>query len=183
MRALAKMVAPISRRVRLIVARAVVTLIDDATKLQAAQVQLLAGETRDGVERFQQYGFTSTPHAGAEGIVVCVAGRRDHAVLIAVDDRRYRLKNLAAGEVALYTDEGDSIVLKRSNTIEITTQTLTVKASTKVRMETPQLEVTGDIKDQCDGTGRTMNGMRETYDTHTHPGDSGGTTGEPNQSM
>jgi len=50
-------------------------------------------------------------------------------------------------------------------------------------METDQLEVTGEIKDHCDTDGRTMDEMRTIYDSHTHPGDSGGTTGVPNQGM
>ena len=58
-----------------------------------------------------------------------------------------------------------------------------VKAADRVRMETPRLEVTGEIKDRCDGDGKTMEEMRETYNQHTHPGDSGGTTGTPNQGM
>jgi len=45
------------------------------------------------------------------------------------------------------------------------------------------LEVTGDITDHIDATGQSMAAMRSTYNGHTHPGDSGGTTGTPNQGM
>ena len=50
-------------------------------------------------------------------------------------------------------------------------------------MVTPLLECTGEIKDRCNSDGRTMEDMRNIYDGHTHPGDSGGTTGAPNQVM
>lgn len=146
-RAVQKISGPMHRRIRLMVGRAIIRLVNDATKVQEAQVTLLEDETRAGVERFQEYGFTSVPLPGAEAVMVSVSGNRDHGVIIAVDDRRYRLKGLASGEVAIYTDEGDTIVLKRGRLIEVTTQTLKINASTKVEMVTPLLQVTGgDVK-------------------------------------
>ncbi|MEW6612712.1 MAG: phage baseplate assembly protein V [Pseudomonadota bacterium] len=178
-------------KVRLMVGRAILAAISDAGAIQTAQAQLLADETHDDMERIQEYGFTSVPLPGAEGVAVFVGGNRDHGLIIATDDRRCRKKDLQGGEVALYTDEGDCIVLNRGRVVrivagaqvEVTAPVVTLKAATKVRMETPLLEVTGDIKDKCDTTGKTMAGMRTTYNTHTHPGDSGGTTGTPNQGM
>lgn len=122
-RTLQKLLAPLRRRLSLIVTRAVLTLVDDARLLQEVQVKLLADEVMDGVERFQEYGFTSVPHAGAEGVALSVGGHRSNTVVIAVDDRRYRLKGLQNGEVALYTDEdqaehGHRIVLRRGGVIE-----------------------------------------------------------------
>jgi phage baseplate assembly protein V len=179
-----KLTAPLARSMRLMVGRAVVRLVNDSLKMQAVQVSLLADEVRDNVERVQEYGFTSHPIPGAEAIVVCVGGSRDHAVVIAVDDRRYRLTTLEQGEVAIYTDEGDSIILKRNNNVEITTDTLTVKAATKVRFETPLVEATGDIIDRVATTGKSMAQMRTTYNSHTHnhPAD-GQTIPAPNQGM
>ena len=45
------------------------------------------------------------------------------------------------------------------------------------------LDVTGEITDRVDIDGLSMASMRTTYNGHTHPGDSGGTTGTPNQGM
>jgi phage baseplate assembly protein V len=135
------------RRIRLMVGRAIIRLVNDAARVQEAQVTLLEDETRDGVERFQEYGFTSVPLPGAEAIMVSVSGNRDHGVIIAVEDRRYRLTGIEGGEVALYTDEGDKIHLKRGNAIDIDTDTLTINATTKVQVNTPLLQVTGgDVK-------------------------------------
>lgn len=168
---------PTLRRVRLMVGRAIVNLVNDATKMQSVQVSLLADEVRPDVERFQNYGFTSHPHPGAEAVALSVAGNRDHVVVVAVDDRRYRLAALQQGEVAIYTDEGDQIVIQRGGTI-------LVKASTKVRIESPMLECTGEIKDRCDSDGKTMEQMRNTYNAHMHPeNDSGGPTGAPTVGM
>lgn len=187
--AINRMLAPIKRRVQLILSRGVGHLVNPNAQMQELQIELLSGEVLDGVEHFEPYGYTSNPKPGYEPIAASLAGKRSHTVCIVAADRRYRLKGLAEGEVALYTDEGDTVVLKRGRVVEITTQTLLVKASTKVRFETPLVETTGqvkadgDITDQVPAGGKSMANMRTTYNTHTHPGDSGGTTGTPNQGM
>lgn len=117
-RIIAKTIAPLKRRVYLMISRAVVTLVKDPLKMQELQVNGLAGETIDGVERFQQYGFTSVPHPGAEAILLSIGGDRSHPVVIAVDDRRYRLKALDRGEIALYDDQDQKLHIKRGG-IEI----------------------------------------------------------------
>lgn len=173
------------RRARLGVARGILRLIDDSAGLQTAQVGLMANEVRSKVERVQEYGFTSHPLPGAEATVVFVGGNRDHGLIIAVDDRRYRLKALEAGEVAIYTDEGDSIVLKRENNIEITTRVFTVNASERIDLNAPETNMGGNCSAQGevqDHSG-TMQEMRDIYNTHTHPEDASGNTEEPNQEM
>lgn len=112
-----KLVAPLRRRVRLMISRAVLAAVNDAGGIQLVQVKLLDGEVCDGVERLQNYGFTSVPKAGAEGLMACVSGDRDHGIIVAMDDRRYRLKGLAAGEVALYDDLGHKVHLTRSGIV------------------------------------------------------------------
>jgi phage baseplate assembly protein V len=112
-------VAPLDRRVRNMIGRAVIKRTNSDRKMQDAQVGLLAGEVRDGVEHFEAYGFTSRPHPGAEGVFLSITGNRDHGALVCVGDRRYRLKALADGEVAMYTDEGTQIVLKKGGDVQI----------------------------------------------------------------
>lgn len=112
-------------------------------KLIGVQMQGLAGEVVTG-ELFQHYGFTSSPLAGAEYICVPVGGSSQHAVVVASEDGRYRL-TLKNGEVALYTDEGDKVHLKRGRVIAVETDTLTVKAITKVSFDTPLLETNGMV--------------------------------------
>jgi phage baseplate assembly protein V len=128
-----RMLAPLRIRVANMIARAVVQLVDDTTKMQLVQLGVLADETRTA-ERFQSYGFTSVPLPGAEAVVVFPGGRRDHGLAIAVEDRRYRIRNLQSGEVAVYTDQGDSIVIKRGGTIQVT-------AATKVIVSAPAVEL------------------------------------------
>jgi phage baseplate assembly protein V len=138
------------------------------------QMQGLAGEQVVG-ELAQHYGFTSAPLPGAEFIALPIGGSSKHVVVIATEDAQYRLR-VKDGEVALYTDEGDHVHLKRGRVIEVETETLLVKASKKVRFETPMIEATGEYQ----GTGniqsaadiidqvRSMRGDRSIYNGHQH---------------
>lgn len=175
--------AALHRRIQLLFGRGILQSVSDSVGRQFVQIRALAGETKDGVERVQQYGISCVPLAGAQVLFIAQGGNRDHPVVFAVDDPRYRPKDLLAGEVVIYTDEGDKIYLKRGNVIEVETVNFIVKASEKVRLETPRLECTGDIIDRVDGEGITINEMRDIYDTHTHTGDSGGSTSAPHQLM
>jgi phage baseplate assembly protein V len=191
-RELFKALAPLARRIRLMAGRAILTLVNDATKLQGVQVKLLDGEVCDNVDRVQHYGFTSVPLPGAEGIYLALGGSRDNGVIIADDDRRYRIKGLQGGEVAIYTDEGDSIILKRGHVIEVATQTLNVNAATVVNITTPTVNMSGDLNvagdivaqgDISDHGNKSMAGMRQTYNAHTHSDPQGGSVSLPTGQM
>lgn len=126
---LRRMMAPIEGRVRLMLGRAIVNLVNDAAKAQELQIDLLADETHDAVERLQDYGITSVPHPGAEALVAFVGGLRSHGVVIAVADRRYRLTGLQEGEVALYDDLGNVVKLGRD--------AISIDAADKVHVTAP----------------------------------------------
>ncbi len=165
-----KITAPLRRKVDLMVARSVLRLTKFESGIQFAQLDLLADETRDNVENIQQYGFASTPEDGSVGVVVCVAGDRAHAVLIATDDPRHR-PDLEVGEVAIYTKFGDQIRITKDGEILI-------DASAKVIITTPEVEMSGNLSvdgditamgDITDGT-RSMAGDRTIYNGHKHGG-------------
>ncbi len=134
---------PIKNAIANLLARAVVKLSDDEKLCQTVQLDLGGTpenpEIRADVERPQNYGFTSRPLDGAEAFVAFLGGQRDHGVVIAVEDRRYRLKGLEKGEVAIFTDEDDKIVLKRGGTIEVT-------CSTKFKVNAPIVETSANMK-------------------------------------
>jgi len=131
-------------------ARGVVALGNSASKLQSLQLRLLAGEVKDNVEHIEPYGFTACPLEGAEALAGFIGGDRSHAVVIVVADRRYRLQALKAGEVAMYTDEGDRIHFKRGRIIDIETVTLNIKATDSVNFDTPLITATGRIESEGD---------------------------------
>ena len=157
----------------------------------AAPVQLVDGEgLKDepirGNELMQHYGFTSTPPAGFMYVAVPVGGKTAHAVMVATEHGSYRMKGLKTGEVAIYTDEGDSIVFKRGRLIEVTTQTfrvnagaaielnaptITGNASSEVVLNTPLVAASQDITaggEISDHAGQSMSRMREIYNNHDH---------------
>lgn len=180
---LRKIMEPLQRRIMLMVGRCVLNAVYDGNPAQLVQASMLADEVRDKMERMQEYGFTSVPLPGAQGVAVFVGGDRGHGIVIATGDARYRVTGLQAGEVCIYTDEGDTITLKRGNLIEVETDTLLVKAATKVRFETPIVESTGDIIDTVNTNGNTIAEMRGIYNTHTHNDPQGGAVAAPNQGM
>ncbi|HAX1879240.1 TPA: phage baseplate assembly protein, partial [Escherichia coli] len=131
------------------------------------------------------YGFTSAAQDGAEGVALFPAGDRSHGVVVVVADRRYRLKGLKRGEVALYDDQGQSVVLTRSGiVVNGAGKPIIFKNAPKARFEMP-VESTADITDNCDSGGLSMQQMRQTYNAHKHPenGDGGGVTDTPDQPM
>lgn len=180
-------------RLKNMLARGVVSLVDPGRMMQALQVRLTAGEVKDSMEHFEPYGYTAHPLAGAEALAAFLGGDRSHGVVVCVADRRYRPKGLQAGEVCLYTHEGDEIRFKNGRIIgvtagarlEVTAPEVVVSASVKVTLDTPLVHATKDIKAEGHISDRwgSMQGMRDRFNEHDHPGDSGGTTGRPNQQM
>ena len=177
--------------------------IDTAAPVQLMDGEALKDEPIRSNELMQHYGFTSTPPAGFMYVAVPVGGKTAHAVVVATEHGTYRLKGLKTGEVAIYSDEGDSIVFKRDRLIEVSTQTFRVNAATAIEFNTPTLTANassqvafntplvaasqdvmaqGEVVDHGD---KSMSGMRRVFDIHTHPENNaaGGSTNQPNQSM
>lgn len=169
-----RVTAPLVRRLRSMIARCVLDAVDPDRLRQTLKVKLLDGEMAEGVEHFEPYGYTSHPLDG-DGVFLSVGSSRAHGVIMNIGGKTYRLKGLKAGEVALYTDEGDSVILKRNHNIEINTHTCTVNASTKVEIATPLIHATGNIHADGDVVAGTVS-----LQGHIHPeNDSGGPTDPP----
>ncbi len=150
--------------------RGVMTLADGVKKMRTVQVRLLADEVRDDLEHVEPYGFTSEPHPEAEAFALFFDGDRSHGIVFCVADRRYRLRDLKSGEVALYDDLGQKVVLSRSG-IQVVTPlnfdadvggslTAVVKGAAKLTCPTlmvdcPQTTFTGNVTVQklIKGTG------------------------------
>lgn len=116
---LQRVLTPIKNRISLMAGRALLNIIDDSGGLQVVQLSALAGETREKVSRFQNFGFTSNPPAGSEAIILSLGGQRESMVVIATESRDARFKNLAAGESAQYSADGASFALKTGKKAEM----------------------------------------------------------------
>lgn len=107
-------VAPLQARVRGLVVRGLVKVLNDSGGLQRAQVSCTADEVSDDVEVITPPGITARP-SSAEALVLSVGGNQAHRVAL-LFDRTTRYKDeLAVGEVALHMGHGDQLVLLKAN--------------------------------------------------------------------
>lgn len=178
---LTRLLKNIQSRVLLMIGRGVLKAVSDNANAQLCQVSLLDGELKSNVERVQNYGMTSVPPAGSLATVLFVGGDRSNGLIIAAENRKIRVKGLKAGEVAIYTDEGDEIYLKRGNEIAFKTKKMTVSAAA-VDITAPAitlngavsisetLDVTQNITAQAEIADQKGNltEIRSIFDAHTH---------------
>jgi phage baseplate assembly protein V len=185
-----RMLAPITRRVRLMLGRAVVNMVNDTLKAQNMQVSVLEDESPDDVERLQNYGQISVPLAGAEAIVASIGADRDSMIAVIVEDRRYRPTGLPAGDTGVYHFEGHRIRLTKDGRCIITCKTLEVFADESATFDTPKGKFTGDLevdknllvngatesKGKITAPDAELNGMSVVGHKHKENGDGGGIT-------
>jgi phage gp45-like len=126
------------RRVQMMLAPVKITATDDTGPVHRAQVRAMAPEQIDNVAVLQLYGLASHAMVGSDAMALFVSGDRSNAVIVATNNQDARMRNLKSGEVALYTDEGDSVLLSRGRIISI-------KCGTKVHIDCPLVEMTGDL--------------------------------------
>lgn len=93
--------------------RSAIDTIDDSKLMQEHAGNFMSGESRKGIEAPQNYGFTSVVMPAikdqlgkiidsAEAVISFMGGNRSFPVAGNMDDRRYRLKELMAGDVAMF---------------------------------------------------------------------------------
>jgi len=151
---------PIRNRIRIMIGRAILSLVNDSNGIQLLQVDLMKDETKDGVERIQNYGFTSHPKQGAEAVVVFPSGNRDTGIAVAVDDSRYRIKNLPEGGVALYDHDGNYVKLTESDGIQIEAPNKKVFVKASGDIEIGNTSLTKLVNDT----------FKDLFNSHTHSG-------------
>jgi len=170
MRGMKKFSDRVARGLGNLLARAVLAGVQQ-NKLQVLQLQVLAGETKDGVELCEPYGDTGVALPGAESVVAFLDGGRTHAVALVQTDRRYRPTDLLPGEVAIFNHEGTRVVLRNGGKVE-------VQAATEVKITTTKVKLLADVDIVGNTTFAgtvTANGKRIDQ-THTHNLPGGGTT-------
>nr|DAN91188.1 MAG TPA: baseplate assembly protein V [Caudoviricetes sp.] len=186
---LTRLLKNIQSRVLLMIGRGVLKAVSDNANAQLCQVSLLDGELKSNVERVQNYGMTSVPPAGSLATVLFVGGDRSNGVIIAAENRKIRIKGLKAGEVAIYTDEGDEIYLKRGNEIALKTTKFVIDAD-EIQMNgavniSKTLDVEQNITSKAEVADQkgNLSEIRSIFDAHTHTGNAGAPTSPPAQTM
>jgi len=146
--------------------------------VQTLQLRHSALELQDAVTRLQDYGYASVPPVGTDVLTMFLGGDRGAGVAFAAGDKASRPRNLGPYDSCLYDQRGRRVQLAAAGVIIdaagddvtiVNAGTVTINASVKVRMDTPLLEVTGDIVDRCDSDGLSMEASREVYNSHHHP--------------
>lgn len=168
--------------------RAVLTAIDSTPPIQLIQGDALAGEQLQDNELMQHYGFTSSPLSGTQMAVLPIGGKTAHGIIIATEHTQYRLKGLENGEVALYDDLGQYILLSRDGiVIKGAGLPVTVLDTPSVTLDTANVHMTGNLKvdgsvvadgDVSDHGSKSMADMRSVFNGHRHANGPG-----PNQGM
>ena len=110
----------VAHRIKTAVYKALIRAVVDTGEIQLVKISGLSGEVQDGIERIQNYGISSNPPLGSESVVACIGGSKDHVVVIATDSGAYRVKALNSGEVVIYSQFGQQILLKSNGSVEIT---------------------------------------------------------------
>lgn len=148
-----RLLAPIKKKIFLLLGRALLTAVNNSEGTQKIQIIGLANETITDVERFQNYGFESYPLANAEVFLGFLNGNRDQGIAICVHDRENRPTTLAAGESAVYSSAGNIITMKANGEIHILFNGGTLEYA----------PLSSKIKDYIDTVIKTI------FDAHTHP--------------
>ncbi len=172
------------------IVRGTVRVSHGDNKLRDVQLELEGGEVRDEIENLEQYGFTSEPFCdgGTDALAVFLDDSSQLGFALNIADRRYRITSMKPGEVAIYDDKGRHIYFKR-DCIEVegkddpinvqTAGPVTIKAAS-VTIDAPTTTFTGKVVVTSTVTAAgDVTGKGVSLASHTHPGDSGGSTGTP----
>jgi len=143
-----QMLKPLRNRVYLMITKAVIETVNDSGGMQVVKLSSLAGEERDEIERFQNFGFSSHPPPNAEAIAVSVLGNRDNLVVIVADDRATRPKDLEEGESVFYNAFGDKLILNKEGTLKGTLSKNMEITLDKLKLQNDTSEII-DILSRC----------------------------------
>lgn len=118
-RAYAKLEKKLRSKITGIVKRGVFSSFQQGGFMRA-QSNTYKDETRDDVEVFEQFGFTSQPPNGSEGLLFGVGGDSSHPVAINIGNRGNRVQQLQTGETCVYSAHGSTITLLTNGEIVLT---------------------------------------------------------------
>ena len=102
------------QRVQNLFAPGKIPLCDDTGSVMRGQFAIGSLELLDGVPVMQQFGFSSVPPAGSDGIAVFLSGDRSNSAIIATGNAAARPKNKLAGETVVFNAFGMTIYLSKT---------------------------------------------------------------------
>lgn len=165
-----RVLAPITRAMKLMVGRCLLVSADDSLQRQNVQVRLLADEVADEVEHYQQAGFTSVPLSGAVGLFLASGGKRSGLAAFLLENKEKRLKGLKAGDAAVYhISEGHHLVLKENGVAVLMCKRFEVQASEQVHFDTPLTKFSGGV--EIAGVSKALDHLSDGISGAKHPHD------------
>jgi len=93
--------------------------VDDSGAQQLVNLHGAYGDKPRNVWRTQDYGFSSNPPAGSEGILHALAGNSDRLIFRDGGHQDHRPKAAPSGTTVIYDDKGNIVFVKGANGIEI----------------------------------------------------------------
>ncbi len=151
-------------------------VMSDAGTVQSLQYKT-PFDVRGDTLRMTEFGFSSGLPAGSDVLILSLGGDRSSQVIIASGHGSTRYVNLKPGETVIYDAQGKSVHLGTDKlTVDcagqdievLNAQNATIAASVKIRLETPLLEVTGDVIDNCDSNRSSVKVLRDAHNEHDH---------------
>jgi len=115
-----RLVSSLRNKIFLLLGRGVVKALKTDQGTQLIQVVGLDGETISDIERMEEYGFTASPSTDSEAVIGFLNGNREQGLVLCINDRRYRPKDLKSGEVCVYDKNGSTILLDENGNIKVT---------------------------------------------------------------
>lgn len=170
------MLRQLGRRVAMMIGLGKITGYGDAGGIQKLQYQTPL-EVKGDTPRMAEFGFSSGLPVGTDVVLAYLGGDRSSAVIVASNNQQYRQSGLKSGETLIYnqwgmfvklTENGIEVEAKGKPATVANATTVTVTATEKIRLETPRLEVTGDVIDNCDSNGATLKALRDAHNDHDH---------------
>lgn len=131
------------RCVMLAFGRGRITFVDDSGAVQKLQVRFGAMEIIDNMPAPHDYGYTCHPPIGSDVFASFLGGNRSNGLVVSIGSQTYRMKNLAAGEVAIYDALGQSVHLTQSG-IVINGAGLPITINGDIQLN-GSLNATGDV--------------------------------------
>lgn len=156
-------------------------------------VQLeIEGDAFSDIEKSEPYGVRSNVPAGTRGFRASIGGHFNDSVFLGILSSVIDRAELNEGEVELYSKHGQVITLRENGSILLQPkedQNVVIEGDIQIN---GTLNATGDIVTENDLRSNqvvannvsdalgSLASLRGLYNAHVHPGDSGGTTGLPN---
>mgnify|MGYP001767349288 CR=1 FL=1 len=139
-------------RLRGIVRRAKPRRIDDTGASQTADVSVLNGEHRAGVEILQPYGQASNPPEGSVLVVFAVGGDQGDLVAFPAGAPGARMGKLRPGESMIYGGQGQRVLCRADGAVEVIAatkvylsgKTTEIESAEAVSVKAPKVRIGGE---------------------------------------